>query len=84
MRKSLPGQRRALGQHPDGAGNVTIPPNHEIPAPGWIVECRYLYAFKESGCIYQPVYLGVRDDIRAEECTTAQLKYKAESEARAA
>ena len=67
-----------------GAGNVTIPPNHEIPAPGWIVECRYLYAFKESGCIYQPVYLGVRDDIRAEECTTAQLKYKAESEARAA
>ena len=67
-----------------GAGNVTIPPNHEIPAPGQIVECRYLYAFKESGCIYQPVYLGVRDDIRAEECTTAQLKYKAESEARAA
>ena len=67
-----------------GAGNVTIPPNHEIPAPGQIVECRYLYAFKESGCIYQPVYLGVRDDIRAEECTTTQLKYKAESEARAA
>jgi bifunctional non-homologous end joining protein LigD len=67
-----------------GAGNVTIPPNHEIPAPGWIVECRYLYAFRESGCIYQPVYLGARDDIPAEECTTAQLKYKAESEARAA
>jgi bifunctional non-homologous end joining protein LigD len=67
-----------------GAGNVTIPANQEIPAPGQIVECRYLYAFRESGCIYQPVYLGVRDDIRAEECTTAQLKYKAESEARAA
>ena len=72
------------GKSPVGAGNVTIPPNHEIPAPGQIVECRYLYAFKESGCIYQPVYLGVRDDIRAEECTTTQLKYKAESEARAA
>ncbi len=60
------------------AGNVTIPPNHEVPAPGTVVECRYLYAFKESGSIYQPVYLGAREDIRAEECTTAQLKYKAE------
>ncbi len=61
------------------SGNVTIPPNHEIPKPGEIVECRYLYAFKESGLIYQPVFLGKRDDIVHEECTTAQLKYKAES-----
>jgi len=60
------------------AGNVTIPPNHEIPSPGTVVECRYLYAFKESGSIYQPVYLGPREDIRAAECTTSQLKYKAE------
>lgn len=60
------------------AGNVTIPPTHEIPAKDQVIECRYLYAFKESGCIYQPVYLGVRDDIPGEECTTAQLKYKAE------
>jgi bifunctional non-homologous end joining protein LigD len=60
------------------AGNVTIPPNHDVPAPGTVVECRYLYAFKESGAIYQPVYLGQRDDIRAAECTTSQLKYKAE------
>lgn len=60
------------------AGNVTIPPNHDVPAPGTVVECRYLYAFKESGSIYQPVYLGARTDIRAEECTTDQLKYKAE------
>jgi len=48
------------------------------------VECRYLYAFKESGCIYQPVYLGTRDDIPAEECTTSQLKFKAEQSAVAA
>jgi len=41
------------------AGNVTIPPNCPIPAVDQVVECRYLYAFKESGCIYQPVYLGV-------------------------
>ncbi|WP_397385201.1 WGR domain-containing protein [Prosthecobacter sp.] len=60
------------------AGNVTIPPNHDVPVPGTVVECRYLYAFKESGSIYQPVYLGARSDIRAAECTTAQLKYKAE------
>ena len=60
------------------AGNVTIPPNHNIPAPGTVVECRYLYAFKESGSIYQPVYLGPREDILSAECTTTQLKYKAE------
>jgi bifunctional non-homologous end joining protein LigD len=66
------------GDRIKSAGNVTIPTNHEIPAPGWVVECRYLYAYKESGAIFQPVYLGVRDDIPGEECTTAQLKYKAE------
>jgi bifunctional non-homologous end joining protein LigD len=59
------------------AGNVTIPPNLTIPAVDQVVECRYLYAFRESGSIFQPVYLGVRDDITTEECTTAQLKYKA-------
>lgn len=59
-----------------GAGNVTIPANHEIPTPGQIVECRYLYAHQESGFIYQPVYLGQRDDIEAGECTVNQLKFK--------
>ncbi|WP_082407871.1 hypothetical protein [Verrucomicrobium spinosum] len=58
------------------AGNVTIPVNHDIPKPGDVVECRYLYAFKESGSIFQPVYLGRRDDIRAAECVVGQLKYK--------
>ena len=47
------------------AGNVTIPPDHEIPAPGDTVEVRFLYAFPESGCIYQPVYRGKRDDARS-------------------
>jgi len=60
------------------AGNVTIPPNHDIPKPGEVVDCRYLYAFKDSGSIYQPVFLGRREDIFHEECTTSQLKYKAE------
>ncbi len=63
------------------AGNVTIPPNHEIPETGNVVEVRYLYAFRESGSIYQPVYLGKRSDIPAAECTTDQLKYKADAEA---
>jgi len=62
------------------AGNVTIPVNCEIPAVGSIVECRYLYAFRESGKIYQPVYLGVREDIDPEECITAQLKFKNQPE----
>jgi bifunctional non-homologous end joining protein LigD len=63
------------------AGNVTIPPNHAIPEMGDVVETRYLYAFKESGAIYQPVYLGRRTDIPADECCVDQLKYKAQTEA---
>lgn len=66
------------------AGNVTIPPKQEIPQIGQVVECRYLYAFQESGAIFQPVFLGVRTDITSEECTTAQLKYRAESKEEAA
>ena len=58
------------------AGNVTIPPNHAIPKVGQVVEVRYLYAFKESGCVYQPVFLGVRSDVLQTECLTRQLKFK--------
>ena len=63
------------------AGNVTIPPNHEVPAKGEVVECQYLYCYRESGSIYQPVYLGPRTDIPATECVTDQLKYKSQAEA---
>jgi predicted DNA-binding WGR domain protein len=56
-------------------GNVTIPPNEKIPVMGATVECRYLYCFKR-GSIFQPVYLGERDDIPPEECVIGQLKYK--------
>lgn len=62
------------------AGNVTIPANHEIPAAGEVVEVRYLYAFKNSGIIFQPVYLGKRSDINPEECLNSQLVFKAEEE----
>ncbi len=61
------------------AGNVTIPPNQPIPAAGAVVEVRYLYAFRQSGAVYQPVYLGVREDIEPAECTTGQLKYRHEA-----
>jgi bifunctional non-homologous end joining protein LigD len=57
-------------------GNVTIPPNHPVPPVGSVVEVRYLYAFKESNALYQPVYLGQRKDIEQHECISAQLKFK--------
>ena len=61
-------------------GNVTIPANHKIPTAGQVVEIRYLYAFKESGVLFQPVYLGPRDDVDNSECVTSQLKFKPEAD----
>jgi len=61
-------------------GNVTIPPNKEIPTTGEIVEVRYLYAYR-GGSLFQPVYLGKRDDVKPEECSSDQLKFKAEERA---
>ena len=58
-------------------GNVTIPPNHKIPAVGELVEIRFLYAIPGSNALYQPVYLGPREDIVHEDCVLSQLKYKA-------
>ena len=59
-------------------GNVTIPANHDIPKVGTVVEVRYLYAFRASHCLHQPVYLGPRDDVEPGECLASQLKFKAE------
>jgi bifunctional non-homologous end joining protein LigD len=61
-------------------GNVTIPANHQIPPVGAVVEVRYLYAYRDSLSLYQPVYLGPRDDVDPGECLVSQLKYKAEEE----
>ena len=61
-------------------GNVTIPANHRIPQAGQVCEIRYLYCFKESGMLFQPVYLGPRDDVDDTECLTSQLKYKPSDE----
>ena len=61
-------------------GNVTIPANFKVPAVGEVVEVRYLYAFRESNALYQPVYLGPRQDIGQHECVLYQLKYKGTGE----
>lgn len=63
------------GETPVGVGNVTIPPNKAAPAVNAIVEVRYLYAYKD-GSLYQPTYIGVRDDLSATDCASTQLKYK--------
>jgi bifunctional non-homologous end joining protein LigD len=60
-------------------GNVTVPANQEVPKAGQRVEVRYLYAFK-AGSLFQPVLLGVRDDLTVQDCVISQLKFKAEEE----
>ena len=67
------GERVALG-------NVTIPPNHSIPEPGAIVEVKYLYAYR-NGSLFQPEFRGMRPDQTLADCTTEQLKFKAEPRA---
>ena len=66
------------------AGNVAIPANHKIPEIGSVVEVRYLYAMPESLALYQPLYLGERDDIAPSECVTSQLKFRRSPEEAAA
>ena len=60
-------------------GNVTIPPNKDIPPMNAVIEVRYLYAY-QGGSLYQPTYLGARDDMQVEDCVIAQLKYKKAAE----
>ncbi len=55
-------------------GNVTIPANVAIPPADALVEIRYLYAYP-GGSLYQPVYLGVRDDIEHADAVPS-LKFK--------
>ncbi|MGL6223278.1 MAG: DNA ligase [Steroidobacteraceae bacterium] len=61
-------------------GNVTVPPNQEIPAEGSCVEVRYLYATTAS-VLFQPVLLTVRTDILRHECTMDQLKCRGQAAA---
>jgi bifunctional non-homologous end joining protein LigD len=63
------GKRVYLG-HCSALGKV-------MPQAGAVVELRYLYAYK-GGKLIQQVFLGIRDDVNPEECTTRQLKFKSE------
>lgn len=60
-------------------GNVTIAPNQPIPKAGAVVEVRYLYSYP-GGSLFQPVCLGLRDNVDPAACTIDQLKYRAGSE----
>jgi len=44
---------------------------------GAVIEVRYLYAYR-GGSLFQPTYLGLRDDIEVDACLLSQLKYKKE------
>jgi bifunctional non-homologous end joining protein LigD len=68
-----------LGEYgkPISVGNVTIPSNRPVPQAGVLVEIRYLYAYR-GGSLYQPAYLGDRDDLSLEDCVLSQLRYKPE------
>lgn len=60
-------------------GNTTIYPNQEVPLIGSVVEIKYLYYFK-GGSLFQPVYLGERDDLSTNECTIEKLKLKPQTD----
>jgi bifunctional non-homologous end joining protein LigD len=80
--------QRSIGigfiDHLGTAGNVALPSNHSVPKIGAVVEVRYLYAMPESLALYQPVYLGERDDIEPSECRSGQLKFRRSPEEAAA
>jgi len=63
------------GRNRVAVGSVTIPPSQQIPKAGSVLEVKYLYAFP-GGSLFQPVCLGLRDDIDPAACTIGQLKYK--------
>ena len=66
-------------QNPQGdwinVGQVTIPPNAEMPAVGALIEVLYLYAY-QGGSLFQPVFKGQRTDIPESAATCDQLIYK--------
>jgi bifunctional non-homologous end joining protein LigD len=65
------------GSTPVEIGNVTIPPNKDLPAVGDLGEVRYLYAYR-GGSLYQPVWLKVRHDVSRADASIEQIKYRRE------
>lgn len=58
-------------------GAVTIPPNKDMPLVGDYLEVRYLYAYK-GGCLFQPTFLFLRNDVDDTDCGISQIIYKKE------
>lgn len=59
---------------------VKVPEKYSLPSLGAIVEIRYVAAYRSTGGIEQPCYFGkIRTDVRLEDCSTGQLKYKTQS-----
>lgn len=54
-------------------GNVSVPPNYELPKIGDLVEVKYLYYFP-GGSLFQPQYLGIRDDAEVDHLDTLKPK----------
>jgi bifunctional non-homologous end joining protein LigD len=61
-----------------GVGNITIPPNQDIPEAGDLIDVKYLYAY-DGGSLFQPIFRRLRTDYLEEECTTDKLFYKPEA-----
>lgn len=60
-------------------GRCTIPANQDLPVAGAFAEVRYLYAYPNGGSLFQPTFLGIRNDQDVTDCLLSQLKYKPES-----
>ncbi len=58
-------------------GAVTIPEKHDLPEIDRIVEIDYLYVANVGGCLYQPVYKGIRNAKCVADCDINTLKYHA-------
>jgi len=54
-------------------GNVTVPPNYDLPSIGDLVEVKYLYYYP-GGSLYQPQYLGVRNDVEVDSLSSLKPK----------
>lgn len=65
---------------PVALGNVSIPPNHDIPATGTLVSVVYQHLF-EGGSLFQPQYKGVRTDCDGPD-TLDMFKVKPKEQAR--
>lgn len=65
------GSRRSLG-------SLTIKASQTVPAPGTVLEVKYLYVHTgPAGKFAQPEFLNVRDDVDPKDCTDDKLQIKA-------